>query len=126
MNPAINEKLEALRRELEEKTGEKMVYGTWRKLKTGLRKSGDSSDKTMDKIDKVTDKVADLATKRGGKFGAVGVSLYHQTQAAKHLGQGLRNTVLGQGDKAKKRFAQAGTSMKTGIKTGLKAAASFK
>jgi len=126
MNPVINEKLEALRAELGEKTGEKMVYGKWRKLKTGLRKSGDSSDKTMDKIDKVTDKVADVAAKRGGKFGKVGASLYHQTQAAKHLGQGLRNKALGQDAKAKARFGQAKTSLKTGIKTGLKAAASFK
>jgi len=126
MNRALNEKLEAIRHELEEKTGEKMVYGKWRKLKKSFQKAGDASDKTMDKIDKVTDKVADIASKRGGKFGAVGVSLYHQTQAAKHLGQGLRNKALGQDAKASKRFAQAGTSMKTGIKTGLKAAASFK
>jgi len=126
MNPVINEKLVAMRQALTEKTGEKMVYGKWRKLKTGLQKSGDASDRTMDKIDKVTDKVADLATKHGGKFGAVGVSLYHQTQAAKHLGQGLRNAAFGQDAKASKRFAQAGASMKTGIKTGLKAAAAFK
>jgi len=126
MYPAISAKLETLRRELEEKTGEKMVFGKWQKLKTSFRKAGDSSDRTFDKLDKVTDKAADFAAKRGGKFGKMGASLYHQAQAAKRVGQGIRNAALGQDAKAKKRFSQAGSSMKKGVRTGLKAAASFK
>jgi hypothetical protein len=110
----------------EQTSGTKMVFGKLRKLKKSVRKAGDQSDRTMDRIDKATDKAADLAAKRGGKLGKVGASLYHQTQAAKHFGQGLRNKALGQHGKAKKRFGQAGSDLKTGIKTGFKAAASFK
>jgi hypothetical protein len=126
LTEAANPKLQAIKSLGEQTSGAKMVFGKLRKLKMGFQKAGDKSDRTSDKIDKVTDKTADLAAKRGGKFGKVGASLYHQTQAAKRFGQGLRNKALGQHGKAKKRFGQAKASLKTGVKTGFKAAASFK
>lgn len=105
-----------------ERPGTKMVFGKLQKLKRGFQRASDKGDRRMDKIHKTTDKLADLAAKRGGGFGQAASSLYRQQKAAGHLGRGIRDVALGRKG-ASKHFKRAGSDLKTGIKHGLAGAA---
>lgn len=111
-----------LTEKVKETSGKKMVFGKLRKLKKGFQRASDKSDRTMDKIHKTTDKLADLAAKKGGGWGQAASSMYRQQKAAGHVGRGIRDLALGRKG-AGKHFKRAGADMKTGIKQGMAGAA---
>ena len=68
---------EDLDEKVKERSGTKMVFGKLRKLKKGLQKNLAKSDRQQKKFDKVGDKLADIAAKRGGRLGHIGAAAYH-------------------------------------------------
>lgn len=112
--------------EVKERPGTKMVFGKLQKLKKGIQKTLAKGDRQSAKMDKVGDKVADVAAKRGGRLGHVAAAAYHANvkgtrgavKAVLNLAVGRKKAAAGHAKAAvgslRKSLGHAGRAVSTG------------